>query len=68
MKWLQNRWITALLFISLACVIATSIVLYQYRSVFNGRISQELNDWNLFIVIFNGVITTVLAVVNVCSV
>ena len=68
MKWLQNKWIIALLFISLACVIANGIVLYQYRSVFNGNISQELNDWNLFIVIFNGVITTVLAVVNICAI
>lgn len=68
MKWLQNIWIIALLFISLACVIANGIVLYQYRSIFNGSISQELNDWNLFIVIFNGVITTVLAVVNICAI
>ena len=68
MKWLQNKWIIALLFISLACVIANGIVLYQYHSVFNGNISQELNDWNLFIVIFNGVITTVLAVVNICAI
>lgn len=68
MKWLQNIWIIALLFISLACVIANSIVLYQYRSVFSGGISQELNDWNLFIVIFNGIITTVLAVVNICAI
>lgn len=68
MKWLQNIWIIALLFISLACVIANGIVLYLYRSIFNGSISQELNDWNLFIVIFNGVITTVLAVVNICAI
>ena len=68
MKWLQNKWIIALLFISLASVIANVIVLYQYRSVFNGSISQELNDWNLFIVIFNGIITTVLAVVNICAI
>ena len=68
MKWLQNKWIIALLFISLACVIANVIVLYQYRSIFNGSISQELNDWNLFIVIFNGIITTVLAVVNICAI
>ena len=68
MKWLQNIWIIALLFISLACVIANGIVLYQYRSVFSGGISQELNDWNLFIVIFNGIITTVLAVVNICAI
>ena len=68
MKWLQNIWIIALLFISLSCVIANSIVLYQYRSVFSGGISQELNDWNLFIVIFNGIITTVLAVVNICAI
>lgn len=68
MKWLQNKWIIALLFISLACVIANGIVLYQYRSVFNGSISHELNEWNLFIVIFNGVITTVLAVVNICAI
>ena len=68
MKWLQNKWIIALLFISLACIIANGIVLYKYRSVFSGGISQELNDWNLFIVIFNGVITTVLAVVNICAI
>lgn len=68
MKWLQNVWIIALLFISLACVIANGIVLYQYRSVFSGGISQELNDWNLFVVIFNGIITTVLAVVNICAI
>ena len=68
MKWLQNKWIIALLFVSLACVIANGIVLYQYRSVFSGGISQELNDWNLFIVIFNGIITTVLAVVNICAI
>lgn len=68
MKWLQNKWIIVLLFISLACIFANGIVLYQYRSVFNGSISQELNDWNLFIVIFNGVITTVLAVVNICAI
>ena len=68
MKWLQNIWIIALLFISLACVIANGIVLYQYRSVFSGGISQELNDWNLFIIIFNGIITTVLTVVNICAI
>ena len=68
MKWLQNIWIIALLFISLACVIANGIVLYQYRSVFNGSISQELDDWNLFIIIFNGIITTVLTVVNICAI
>lgn len=68
MKWLQNKWTVALLFISLACIIANGIVLYQYRSVFNGSISQELNDWNLFIVIFNGIITTVLAVINICAI
>ena len=68
MKWLQNKWIIVLLFISLACIFANGIVLYLYRSIFNGSISQELNDWNLFIVIFNGVITTVLAVVNVCAI
>jgi hypothetical protein len=50
------------------CILANGIVLYQYRSVFNGSISQELNDWNLFIVIFNGIITTVLAVVNICTI
>ena len=68
MKWLQNKWTIALLFISLACIIANGIVLYQYRSVFSGGISQELNDWNLFIVIFNGIITTVLAVVNIYAI
>lgn len=68
MKWLQNKWTIALLFISLACIIANAIVLYHYHSVFNGSISQELNDWNLFIVIFNGIITTVLAVVNICAI
>lgn len=68
MKWLQNKWIIVLLFISLACIFANGIVLYLYRSIFNGSISQELNDWNLFIVIFNGVITTVLAVVNICAI
>lgn len=67
MKWLQNKWIIVLLFISLACIFANGIVLYLYRSIFNGSISQELNDWNLFIVI-NGVITTVLAVVNICAI
>ena len=68
MKWLQNKWIIVLFFISLACIFANGIVLYLYRSIFNGSISQELNDWNLFIVIFNGVITTVLAVVNICAI
>lgn len=68
MKWIQNKWTIALLFISLACIIANGIVLYQYRSVFSGGISQELNDWNLFIVIFNGIITTVLAVVNIYAI
>ena len=68
MKWLQNKWIIVLLFISLACIFANGIVLYLYRSIFNGSISQELNDWNLFIVIFNGIITTVLAVVNICAI
>jgi len=68
MKWLQNKWISALLFVSLACIIANGMVLYQYRSVFNGSISQELDDWNLFIIIFNGIITTVLTVVNICAI
>ena len=68
MKWLQNKWIYVLLFVSFACIIANGIVLYQYRSVFSGGISQELNYWNLFIVIFNGIITTVLAVVNICAI
>lgn len=44
MKWLQNKWTIALLFISLACIIANGIVLYQYRSVFSGGISHVDNN------------------------
>lgn len=65
MKWIQNKLIIFLFFISVACILANGIVLYQYCSVFNGNISHELNDWNLFIVLFNGIISTVLAVVNI---
>ena len=68
MNWFNNKWINILLIICFTCILANGIVLYQYRSVFNGSISQELNDWNLFIVIFNGIITTVLAVVNICAI
>jgi hypothetical protein len=68
MKWLQNKWMCVLLLISITCIIANGIVLYQYRSVFNGSISHELNDWNLFIEIFNGIITTILAIVNICAI
>lgn len=65
MKWLNNIWIYFFLLICFACLLANGIVIYNYRSVFSGSISPEISDWNLFMVIFNGVITAVLAVVNI---
>lgn len=65
MKWLNNIWIYILLLICFACLLANGIVIYNYCSVFSGGISQKISDWNLFMVIFNGIITAVLAVVNI---
>ena len=65
MKWLNNIWIFILLLICFACLLANGIVIYNYCSVFSGGISQKISDWNLFMVIFNGIITAVLAVINI---
>lgn len=65
MKWSNNIWIYILLLICFACLLANGIVIYNYRSIFCGSISQDIGDWNLFMVIFNGIITAVLAVVNI---
>lgn len=65
MKWLYNHRISLLVFICVLCIIANAVVLYIYHSIFNGDISKELNSWNLFILVFNGLITAILTVVNI---
>lgn len=66
MKWFNNNWIYLLLFVSASCVIANAILFYFYRIIFGGAISNELSDWNLFILAFNGFITAILTFVNTC--
>lgn len=68
MKWLNNNWIFILLLICFACLLANGIVVYYYCSMFGNSFSQETKDWNLFMIIFNGIITAVLAVVNISAV
>lgn len=66
MKWLNKHWIGILITICVLCLIANIVVLYFYRSIFDGGISNELNNWNLFLLAFNGLITAILTVVNIC--
>ncbi len=68
MKCFNNKWIIILLIVCFVCLLANCVVVYCYRSVFGSCISREISDWNLFMIIFNGIITTVLAVVNICAI
>ena len=65
MKWLTDNWLKILQIVCVLCIIANCIVFLCYHTVFNGRISNDLNDWNLFVLMFNGIITVILTVVNI---
>ncbi len=65
MKWLTDNWLKILQIVCVLCIIANCIVFLCYHTVFNGRISNDLNDWNLYVLMFNGIITVILTVVNI---
>lgn len=61
----KSNWIKFFQKITYICIFVYIIVLICYLCIFNGGLSKETNDWSLFVMIFNGLITTVLTSVNI---
>lgn len=68
MNWFSNNWKLLLIVTCVICLLANAIVIFYYHNVFGGNLSHDLKDWGLFMVVFNGIITAVLAVVNIVAV
>lgn len=68
MNRFSNNWKLLLIVTCVICLLANAIVIFYYHNVFGGNLSHDLKDWGLFMVVFNGIITAVLAVVNIVAV
>lgn len=66
MNCIRNHWVGILAGVCTICVLANLSIFVVYRFVFNGNISHNANDWNLFVLAFNGLVTAILAAVNIC--
>lgn len=68
MNRLQNHLIKVLQIISCGCILIYCVVFICYLCVFNGELSTEVKEWDLFVLIFNGIITCILAVTNIFAI
>jgi hypothetical protein len=68
MNQIKNHVIRTLQVISCSCVAIYLLVLVFYFYVFNDGLSHKTNDWNLFVLIFGGVITAILSTINIYAI
>lgn len=47
------------------CILLEIAILVVYLKTFNGPVSQNVNDWNLFYQIANGIIMVILTIINI---
>lgn len=47
------------------CILLEIAILVVYLKTFNGPVSQNVNDWNLFYQIANGIIIVILTIINI---